>query len=121
MAIDPGRAVKAPGVAVAAIGMASILLNVMGLIGMMVSGHGPSGNGAQYVTVDLVLFLVFLAASILSTVGGFLMLNRKMFALSLIGCFLSMAPIGVCCMGGLPIGIWGVMVLLRPEVRSTFT
>ena len=101
--------------------MASILLNAMCLIAVMVSGDGPIGKSAEYVTVDVVLFLVFLAASILSTVGGFLMLNRKMFPLSLIGCFLSMLPIGVCCIGGLPIGIWGAMVLLRPEVRNTFT
>ncbi len=121
VAIDPGQAVKAPGIAVAAIGMASILLNAMCLIAVMVSGDGPIGKSAEYVTVDVVLFLVFLAASILSTVGGFLMLNRKMFPLSLIGCFLSMLPIGVCCIGGLPIGIWGAMVLLRPEVRNTFT
>ena len=117
VAADPGKAVVAPGLAVALIGIASILLNGMVLIANVVREEGP-----EYVQmIELVLFLVFLAASVVSTVCGFLMLKRKMFTLSLIGCFLSMLPIGVCCIGGLPIGIWGVVVLLRPEVRSTFT
>ncbi len=115
-ASDPGKAVVAPGLAVALIGIASILLNAVCLIAVMVAG-----DRAEYVMVDLTLFLVFLAASIVSTACGFLMLKRKMFTLSLIGCFLSMLPIGVCCIGGLPIGIWGVFTLLRPEVRNTFT
>ena len=120
-AADPRRAVAGPGLAVALIGMAAILVNgSVVLLGMVSpSSFGSYESGPNIAPV--VVYALFLAVSIASTICGFLMFNRKMYALSLIGCFLSMLPIGPCCIGGLPIGIWGVFTLRRPEVRNTFT
>jgi hypothetical protein len=31
-----------------------------------------------------------------------------------------MLPCSICCLVGLPIGIWAVVVLSKPEVKGTF-
>jgi serine/threonine protein kinase len=147
---DPAKAATAPGWAVAVIGMIALLVNGGAMFSLLggrptpryeytpssskeeLSKDGlsdsssseipqPAAVGNDYVTPSVVVLFLCALASIASTICGFLMLNRKMHTMSLVGCFLSMLPIGVCCLGGLPIGIWGVMTIMRPEVRSTFT
>jgi len=43
--------------------------------------------------------------------------------LAIITCILAMIPCfsGICCLLGLPFGIWGVIMLNKPEVKSQFT
>jgi hypothetical protein len=47
--------------------------------------------------------------------------DLKSYGLAMTSSILAMIPCHVCCMVGLPIGIWALIVLLKPEVKSAFS
>jgi LSD1 subclass zinc finger protein len=59
--------------------------------------------------------------------GGIIMTGAmKMKSLSnhgyaMTSCIVAMLPCSLCCLLGLPFGIWGLIVLNRPEVAAQFT
>ena len=54
--------------------------------------------------------------------GAVQMRSYKMFPLAMTSAVLAMLPCaGCCCLLGLPLGIWTITILMRPEVRSQFT
>ena len=64
-------------------------------------------------------FGVVLAGLVLA--GGWSMLNRKSWTLALVAAVLTMIPcFGPCCGLGLPIGLFALVVLMRPPVRELF-
>ena len=60
-------------------------------------------------------------ASFLALFGGICMLRAKSWGMALTGCiFAALNPSCFCCVLGLGPMIWGLMVLLRPEVKAAF-
>ena len=54
--------------------------------------------------------------------GSVSMMSLRRFPLAVIAAILSMLPIATpCCVLGLPLGIWALVVLFRPEVSQSFT
>jgi hypothetical protein len=50
------------------------------------------------------------------------MKKLKNWNLAMAGSILAMIPcISPCCIMGLPIGIWAVIVLMKPEIKSAFS
>ncbi|HVS40554.1 MAG TPA: protein kinase [Gemmataceae bacterium] len=117
---DPGQAVKAPGLAIALNGLASVLLNGIFAIVALVEPKA-FGTDREFGPILVMIYGVFVIASLATAVCGFVMFNRKAYTVCLIGCFLSLLPIGSCCIAGLPIGIWGIATLMRPDVKNSFT
>jgi hypothetical protein len=71
--------------------------------------------------VIVIIHACFAALSLINLSGAVQMLRMRMYPLALVGSFLSMLNCGsYCCALGLPFGIWSVIVLLRPDVRSAF-
>jgi serine/threonine protein kinase len=71
----------------------------------------------------IVLAVVFYgsaAASVVTALGGLRMLFRRRYWLAITGSIL--ATIGLCAVSilGLPVGIWALVVLHKPEVRASF-
>jgi hypothetical protein len=65
--------------------------------------------------------VVFLAVNVLIVLGGVAMLRRRLYGLAVAASILAMININeCCCLLGLPFGIWSLMVLTRPEVKSAF-
>lgn len=58
--------------------------------------------------------------SLLIIVGGIQMLNLSSMALPVTASILSMIPCisGCCCILGVPVGIWALVVLAKPEVKA---
>lgn len=53
--------------------------------------------------------------------GSASMLSMRYYPLGFIAAVLTMIPgTSACCLLGLPLGIWTIVVLLRPEVRAAF-
>ena len=53
--------------------------------------------------------------------GGIQMMRFKTWGFALAACILSMINLGsCCCVVGLPIGIWSLVVLLQPDVKQAF-
>jgi hypothetical protein len=52
--------------------------------------------------------------------GAIKMLKLQNHTLAVIACVAAMLPCGCCCLFGLPFGIWALVVLNKPEVKSRF-
>ena len=52
--------------------------------------------------------------------GAIKMLKLQNRTLATIACIVAMLPCSCCCLFGLPFGIWGLIVLNKPEVKSQF-
>ena len=67
--------------------------------------------------------LFFMAMNGLVLLGAIKMLRLQSRALAMTACIVAMIPFTVscCCVLGLPFGIWGLVVLNKPEVKSHFT
>ncbi|PTL79393.1 hypothetical protein [Vitiosangium sp. GDMCC 1.1324] len=68
-------------------------------------------------------FNVFgLAQGVLMVLGGLKMKTLTNYRLAMAGAIAALVPcfIGCCCVMGLPVGIWSVVVLNKPEVKSAF-
>ncbi len=53
--------------------------------------------------------------------AGFNMLYLRSYWLSVAGSFAIMPGACFCCLAGVPVGIWALSVLRKPEVSSAFT
>jgi hypothetical protein len=74
-----------------------------------------SGTAA---TIYGVVALLLAAIIILSALK---MKNLQSFGLAMGGSVLAMIPcLSPCCIAGLPLGIWALIVLNKPEVKSAF-
>ena len=64
---------------------------------------------------------VSFVASIVIILGAVKMMTLRSYGLAMTGAVLSMIPlISCCCLGGQGIGIWALVVLLKPEVKAMF-
>ena len=62
-----------------------------------------------------------LATSVVTLFGGIRLMALRSYGLVLAGVILGMVPcFSGCCCVGLPIGIWALVVLMKPEVKSQF-
>lgn len=69
-----------------------------------------------------VFSLVIAALNGLILFGAIKMLRLQSRSLAMAACILAMLPCtsGCCCILGIPFGIWGLIVLNKPEVKSQF-
>jgi predicted Zn finger-like uncharacterized protein len=71
--------------------------------------------------LPIALNIAFAALSLVLILGSTQMLRMKMYPVAIATCLLSMVNLeNVCCCAGIPFGIWGLVILLRPEVRDAF-
>ncbi len=128
------RAVKGPAIAliiIAAMGMAYYALNGVATLvggGMMFQHslpadmppevraffegmHGPLAGAINLAIVALDAFVLF---------GAIKLMRLEAHGLAVAACIAAMLPCQCCCAFGLPFGIWALVVLNRPEVKSQF-
>lgn len=75
----------------------------------------PADGGRSY------FWPVFtLALSGLAIAGALKMRNLQSFGLAVAGTIASMILFPGCCCFGIPVGIWAIVVVMRPEVKSQF-
>lgn len=74
--------------------------------------EGSMGAASSIVGIAVAAFIIFAALK---------MKELRQWELSLAASIVAMIPcISPCCILGLPIGIWALVVLLRPEVKQAF-
>ena len=74
--------------------------------------EGSVGAASSVVGIAVAAFIIFAALK---------MRELKQWELCLAASIVAMIPcISPCCILGLPIGIWAIVVLLRPEVKEAF-
>lgn len=68
-----------------------------------------------------IVSLISIAASPIIIFGGVQMLRARRYFIALWAAILALIPLtSVCCIPGIPIGIWALIVLRHPEVRAAF-
>ena len=71
--------------------------------------------------VAAVIQSIFLLLNIVILIGAIQMVRFKMWGYALTVSILAMINIdSCCCVLGLPVGIWSVVVLSQPEVKKAF-
>jgi hypothetical protein len=128
-----------------ALNVPSILLLVFGALGVLGALYGLVAGGANQAQVaqlmndpnlppeakkaleallgpgSKLLNLLGLAIAGTMAFGALQMRNLKSYPLAVTACVLGMLPCTNCCCVTLPIGIWALTVLMKPEVKASFT
>ena len=67
-----------------------------------------------------IINLVIAALNAFVLVGAIKMLRLRAYGLAMAACIVAMLPCQCCCILGLPFGIWGLVVLSKPDVKKAF-
>lgn len=128
--VDPREQVKLPAILLmvaAAIGavfcVIALLLNVLGTgLGAMVSSSGEE-QAVNMLSggVGIMLNILGLGVAGFIVFGALQMKDLKNHSVALFASIAAMVPcVSPCCVVGLPVGIWALIVLNKPEVKAAF-
>ena len=134
---NPQDLVKGPGLGLLIVGILGICLGLFGVLSSVLgfgaarvqemqdqgqqlpewSRYFMGGGGA----LQIVMNVIAIATSAFVAYGGLQMQKMQGRSVCMVAAILAMIPcISPCCPLGLPIGIWALMALNKPEVRAGF-
>jgi len=127
-------AVSGPATALLVVGIIDIVLGVLGVLaylglGLLAGGGGGGRAGAdpdltiskaQIITGAFFSFAAIIVGTLI-TMGAAKMKKLNSYGLAMTACILAMIPVVNCCLLGLPFGIWALVVLVKPEVKDSFS
>ena len=130
---DPLQMVQGPAIGLivtAALGfigcIAGIGLNVVGITAGALEGEAAP-EVPQWATMmsggfGIVQSILGLVLSVVIVMGALKMKKLESYTFAIIATIIAMVPcISPCCIVGLPIGIWALVVLNKPEVKGAFS
>jgi hypothetical protein len=67
-------------------------------------------------------FLIFFGAisQLFATFAGYKMVRTENYSLCIIGSACLFYPMSICCITGIPMGIWALITLNKQEVKDAF-
>ena len=86
-------------------------------------GNQPANREAQTIGMygGLVFDVIAGVLQVVVVIGGWMMMNRKSYSLAMAAAIISVIPcFSSCCIVGIPFGIWAMVVLMDPQVKSSF-
>ena len=129
-AADAARMVSGPATGLMVVGILGLVMSVVGLIwnlsgaALAIPGMDPNAEAFARMfagTIGVVSTIVSVGLSALILWGSMKMKHLENYGLVLAASILAMIPcLSPCCLLGLPIGIWAVVVLAKPEVKAAF-
>jgi hypothetical protein len=102
-------------------------MNLLGVgIGAIGAASGDRGGGFATImsgVVGMVGSVVWMLLGALIIFGGVKMKSLKSYGLSMAAAVLAALPCTSywCCLIGLPVGIWAIVVLMDQQVKASFT
>ena len=128
---DVRRRLQLPAIGLIVVGALNLLSGVVLILGRLVSivkGRDPVITdedrrlGYMFAIIFFpIVSLISIAASPIIIFGGIQMLRARRYSIALWAAVLALIPLtSVCCIPGIPIGIWALIVLRNPEVRAAF-
>jgi len=113
---------------VGALNALSCFIMILGRLASIVQGPErvitDDARRLGYMTASIFFPLVSLISIIAAPViiyGGIQMLNARRYSVALLAAILALIPLSsICCIPGIPVGIWALIVLRNPEVRTCF-
>jgi hypothetical protein len=105
-------------------------LGFMGLVGMVVAidpnrvfkdvGADPAERAGAY-AFFIAYFSIGLLSRVVQLLGAIAMLRVRGYALAMAGAISALVPCEIyCCLPSLPLGIWGLIVLMNGNVKRAF-
>jgi hypothetical protein len=110
-------------IALAAVSLLWVFLALFGITFLAIELLSPQLlDEHRRINISYILFLsVSIGYSLLLTTGAFSMIRRGSYAWAVtISCLALVPLLGPCYVLAIPIGIWALAVLCRPEVRASF-
>lgn len=114
---------KPPGIALVVAGA----LTIVGGLGNCLLGILPAADPSTPDEAKGMAFIVWgflacvaIALGIVTIIGGMKMQSLQSYGFALTASILCMLPCHSCCIVGLPIGIWSLVVLMQPDVKAAF-
>ncbi len=121
----PASALMVVGGLDVAFALLRFLAPVLGISVMALEAGNRRGNvNADFLAsigVNILLGILSLVLGILILFGAVKMKQMRSYGLAMTACILAMIPCVNCCLLGLPFGIWGLVVLNKPEVKDAFS
>lgn len=128
------QAVSGPSTALLVCGILNVVLMLISIVanvtGMTAGPKPPPGakgaDDAQMIamfsgTMGIVFNLLGLAANVVIILASQKMKAMQSYGLAMTGSILAVIPCLSCCITGIPIGIWCIVTLNKPEVKSSFS
>jgi hypothetical protein len=84
----------------------------------------PGMGGANLETArtsSAIIGAIFVPVALLMFAGAIAMLRRKMWGLAMAASIASMLTLNCCCVPGLAVGLWCMLILMQPDVKSSFS
>ncbi len=122
---DPRSQVNGPALALMVLAGLYILYVIFRILTSMLGMTGAAMGGDKFgflaSGVGLVISVVFnIGFAGIIFYGAMQMKGLKNYNMALAASIAAMIPCGCCCVAGIPIGIWSLIVLLKPEVKAAF-
>jgi predicted Zn finger-like uncharacterized protein len=130
------QAVSGPAIALMVVGglgllvaIANLVLTVMGVAVFGAAAVAPKGAGggfnpapeaAGYAAGRLIGTILSFCWPAIVLSGAIQMKRLQSFGYAMTACIVAMLPCNLCCLLGLPFGIWGLVVLNRSDVKDAF-
>jgi hypothetical protein len=117
-----------PGIALACISgllICVFLLDLVLIAGGMPLGETPGvpPDMAEWIRPFTIAVCIFAAlANVFNVVAAIQMVRVRTWGLALAGCIVAAIPItsSACCLLTLPLSIWAIVMLVKPEIRAAF-
>jgi predicted Zn finger-like uncharacterized protein len=124
-------AVAGPAIALMVVGGIAIGLAILGLVlnllgvGLLAANPrgmaGPQQADSARMFGSVVGGIIGICYGGIITSGAVKMKNLSSYGYAMTACIVAMLPCSACCLLGLPFGIWGLVVLNKPEVKDAFS
>jgi hypothetical protein len=122
--------VKGPAIGLIVVALLGVIFAIFSLIkNLLVGGSVPANSQIQMPawvamlsgTVGVVLSIIGIIMCGVILLGALKMKKLQSYRLAMAASIIAMIPcLSPCCLIGLPIGIWALVVLSKPEVKSAF-
>jgi predicted Zn finger-like uncharacterized protein len=130
---EAASAVMGPAIALMVVGGLSLVLYAVDLIlrlmgfamfGAAAMGGGAGGNDAAgmagYAVGSVIGMVIAFCWSGTVLGGGIQMYRLSNHGQAMTAAIVAMVPCSLCCLLGIPFGIWALVVLNKPEVKDAF-
>ena len=133
MTIDDLQKLRGPAIALIIAGSLNGMIGLLALLGGLIRLSGLGGGESLpvddaerigYMTSTVVTYAMSLLSLLLAPViiyGAVKMMNAKNYRAARIASILVIIPFTSCCfLVGIPMGIWALVILGKPEVKAAF-
>jgi hypothetical protein len=98
-------------------------MNLLGFAGgLRETGSGPEAAIAFFTgTLGMVFGVIGVVIGVLILIGALKMKKLESYNWAMASSILALAPcVSPCCVVGMPVGIWALVVLSKPEIKESF-